>query len=320
MNPANSLRTLLIRAPQAPPVDLHGKNIIVTGAAVGSIGFETARILASWGATVTITTRSNPQVVIDALNAALADTDSHGVIDAQTLDLAQASSVAQFADWYNTAHGGQLDVLINNAGIHLDLLSQWKKPQLTADDFEIHWRTNYLGPAHLTQRLLPLLQKTAQTSGDARIVNVVSQLHHKGSNAGLFAAPTPYNSWVAYGLSKLALVHATFEIQRRYAEPSRVQAYCLHPGAVYTNIANKGLAGNPLIESVRKALAPVESFFLLTPTEGAQTQVHCASQPDLAGGQYFQKCTPATPSNEANNTQAAARLWDETQAWIKTLS
>jgi NAD(P)-dependent dehydrogenase (short-subunit alcohol dehydrogenase family) len=33
----------------APVVDLTGKKMIVTGAAAGSIGGETARILASWG-------------------------------------------------------------------------------------------------------------------------------------------------------------------------------------------------------------------------------------------------------------------------------
>jgi NAD(P)-dependent dehydrogenase (short-subunit alcohol dehydrogenase family) len=318
LSPLRLIRSLLVSAPRTVPVDLRGKKIIVTGAAINSIGFETAKTLAAWGASVVITTRSNPQAAIDALYAALPSMTERAAIDGHPLDLSRADSVARFVDWYVSTHGGQLDVLVNNAGIHLDLLSQWKQPHLSEDDVEIHWRTNYLGTAHLTHLLLPLLQKTAQRAGDARVVNVVSMLHSKGTNAGLFSPPQPYNSWVAYGLSKLALVHATLEIQRRYAQQSRVQAYCLHPGAVFTNIAGKGLSGNPLIESVRNFFAPVEAFFLLTPEEGAQTQIHCATLPQAQGGLYYRNCGPAKASDEAADTQVSARLWEETEAWIRT--
>jgi NAD(P)-dependent dehydrogenase (short-subunit alcohol dehydrogenase family) len=314
------IRRRLVAAPYAVPVDLHGKKIIVTGAAPGSIGFETARTLASWGACVVVTTRSNLQAAVQKLRGFLRGVDECGTIDAHPLDLSKSDSVARFASWYRAKHGEQLDVLINNAGIHLDLLSQWKTPRSSDDGFETHWRTNYLGTMHLTHLLLPLLEKTGNASGDARIVNVVSQLHSKGTNAGLFAPIKPYNSWVAYGLSKLALVHATFEIQRRHAGPSRLQAYCLHPGAVFTNIADKGLAGNPVLEAVRRAMAPIERFFLLTPAEGAQTQVHCATHQGLAGGLYYRQCLPAKPSIDTQDVRVSARLWDETAAWVKTLS
>jgi len=309
------LRQLFSAAPYAQPVELQGKTIIVTGASPGSIGFETARILAAWGASVVITTRSAPQAALAALEQAGAPSR----ISAHPLDLCRADSVARFVDWYTATHGGRLDVLINNAGVHLDLLSQWKEQHRTEDGFEIHWRTNYLGTSHLTQRLLPLLQAAAAQTGEARIVNVVSMLHARGTNGGLFEPLRPYNSWVAYGLSKLALIHATFEMQRRYAGTSKVQAYCLHPGAVYTNIAGKGLAGNRVIETVRNALSPVEAFFLLTPEEGAQTQVYCATQPRLAGGLYYDKCRPAQASAETPDSSVAARLWEETQAWVKLL-
>jgi NAD(P)-dependent dehydrogenase (short-subunit alcohol dehydrogenase family) len=308
------LRSRLFATPFAQAVDLRGKKIIVTGASPGSIGFETARTLSAWGADLVVTTRSNPKDAVAALAAA----GPAARISGQALDLSQAGSVARFAGWYAAEHGKQLDVLINNAGVHLDLLSQWKEPRLTPDGYEIHWRTNYLGSFHLTQRLLPLLQATAAQAGEARIVNVVSMLHARGSNAALFAAPVRYNSWNAYGTSKLALVHATFELQRRYAA-AKVQAYCLHPGAVFTNIAGKGLAGNRMIGSVRNALSPVEEFFLMNPEEGAQTQIHCATYPGLAGGLYYDKCRPAQPGADALDAGVAGRLWGETLEWVETL-
>lgn len=317
--PLTRLRRWLLRTPRAERVDLSGRKIVVTGASPGSIGFQTARILASWNASVVITTRSDPQAALKALRHSLAGIAPAAALDAQPLDLCQAASVAAFADWYRQHHGERLDVLLNNAGVHLDLLSRWKEPKLTADSREIHWRTNYLGTQHLTHRLLPLLSATARRNGEARVVNLVSRLHHKGSNAGLFDPPQHYDSWVAYGLSKLALVHATFELQRRYAAQG-VHAYCLHPGAVLSHIADKGLEDSRLLGGLRKALRPIEAFFLLSPEEGAQTSVHCATCPGLAGGLYYERCQPAQPSADSLDATVAARLWDATAGWCSTLA
>lgn len=317
--PLAILRRLLVTAPQATPVDLRGKTAIVTGTAIGSIGYQTAKILARWGATVVVTSRKQPELLAQGIREELEREGITAAVNAHALDLAEAGSVAQFANWYRDTYGDQLHLLINNAGIHLDLLSQWKSPHLTADGHELHWRTNYLGTMHLTHLLLPLLQKTGRSSGDARVINVVSQLHSKGINADLFAPSTSYNSWVAYATSKLALVHASKEMQRRYASSDHVQAYCLHPGAVFTNIADKGLSGNPLLESIRRALSPIERFFLMTPEEGAQTQVHCATAPRLEGGHYFTQCRIAESSPASRDSAAALRLWDNTSAWLETL-
>ena len=40
------------RKPAAEKVDLTGRQVIVTGASPGSLGYETARVLAGWGACV----------------------------------------------------------------------------------------------------------------------------------------------------------------------------------------------------------------------------------------------------------------------------
>ncbi|TXH05928.1 MAG: SDR family NAD(P)-dependent oxidoreductase [Nevskiaceae bacterium] len=308
----DTLRSWLVRAPRAQRVDLRGQRAIVTGATPGSLGFETARLLAAWGADVVVSTRRAPETAAAQLRQQLASVPGHGRVEALALDLCERDSVEHFVARYRERHDA-LELLVNNAGVHLDLLSQWQAPQLTADGHEIHWRTNYLGTMHLTHRLLPLLQR----AGGARVVNVVSQLHVKGSNAGLFAPQPRYNSWVAYGNSKLALVHATFELQRRYAHHHGVQAYCLHPGAVYTHIADGGLAGNPAVERLRRAFAPVEAFFLLTPEEGAQTSLHCASAADAEGGRYYRACRVAEPSADSRDAAVSARLWQDTADWVE---
>ena len=300
---------------QATTVDLSGRHVIVTGASPQSIGFSTALQLARWGARVSISTRQRTQGVVAQLQQASGSPH----IDGCDLDLTDAASVDAFVHWCLSTHGERLDVLINNAGIHLDLRSEWTSPQLTRDGFEVHWRTNYLGTFQLTQGLLPLLLHTAQQHGEARVVNVVSQLHSKGSNAALFAPLQPYNSWRAYGTSKLALMHMSTELQRRYGAEG-LSSYSLHPGAVYTRIADKGLAGHRFIGLLRKVLAPVEAFFLLSPRQGAQTSLHCTTAPALPGGRYYDKCTDTTPSIDAQDAAAAQQLWQQTQAWLKGLN
>jgi retinol dehydrogenase-12 len=174
------------------------------------------------------------------------------------LDLGDPGSVRAFAAWYATTHG-TLDLLLNNAGVHLDLMSSWREPHLLADGYEVHWRINFLGTMHLVSLLVPLMRR------GSRIVNVVSKLHRRGTNAALFAPARTYSSWDAYGTSKLALVHATQEQQERY---DGIEAYSLHPGEVLTDIATKGLADHRRISAVRGALRPLEALVLATPGGG----------------------------------------------------
>jgi NAD(P)-dependent dehydrogenase (short-subunit alcohol dehydrogenase family) len=282
----------------APRVDMAGRSVIVTGATPGSLGYETARILRDWGAQVTVTTRRDPSAAAAALG-----------VPAHALDLCDAASVREFATAY-TSTVGRLDVLVNNAGVHLDLRKTWKSPP-QVDGFEVHWRTNYLGTAHLTHLLMPLLS----TAVDPRVVNVVSKLHNRATNADLFQPRTPYDSWNAYGASKLALMHHVFELQRRCAP---VQGYALHPGSVYTHIADRGLAGQRLIGMLRRVAAPLERRMLLTPEAGAQTTLLCAAAPSVSGGRYYRDVAEATPAPDALDATVSARLWDETQTWLAT--
>jgi NAD(P)-dependent dehydrogenase (short-subunit alcohol dehydrogenase family) len=281
--------------------DLTGRTVVVTGASPGSLGYATAAALAGWGARVVVTTRSAPDEVARSIP---------GDVLGHELELTDAASVVAFANRVR-ADEPRLDVLINNAGVHLDLRSSWRQPQLTADGFEIHWRTNYLGTMQLTHLLLPLLEAT----GDARVVTVVSKLHARARNEFLFRPLEPYNSWDAYGTSKLALIHAMNELPRRHAG---VRAYSLHPGSVYTHIADRGLDGHRLLGGLRKLLAPIESRMLRSPQDGAQTTLHCATAPDLPSG-YYRDCAPATPSAETNDPSVAARLWDETRSVLAAL-
>jgi NAD(P)-dependent dehydrogenase (short-subunit alcohol dehydrogenase family) len=272
------------------------KVAIVTGVAPGSLGEATAEALRERDFRVLTTTRSSP-----------VGRDTH------PLELTSRESVAALAAWL-TETTRRLDVLVNNAGIHLDLRSTWREPQLV-DGKEVHWRTNYLGTAQLTRLLLPVLLETARSTGEARVVNVVSQLHERGRNEGLDGHLVPYDSWAAYGTSKLALVHEAAEIERRYGARG-VHGYSVHPGALSTNIADRGLETSPVLRRIRGLLAPLERRALGSPQGGARAVVHCATSPAAVAGGYHRAGAAVEPSPEALDAEAARLLWVATDRWV----
>ena len=342
-NPIIKTATHLVRMflpkPMAAPVDMSGRYVIVTGASPGSIGYETARILAGWGATV-VATRVRDVVLMEA---ALKDDLRNGGADADNLtahalDLSDSHSVNAFGAWYRDKHQGQLHVLINNAGIHRKTLAPREKAPLTEDGFEIHWRTNYLGAFHLTWALLPLLRRAGVESGDARVVNVSSGLHDRVGNTDLFdevphrevpqrdrpQREVPqrdrprYHSWGAYGKSKLAMIHMAFEIERRFADTHNLHAVAVHPGVVMTNLTLPQAFRGRIGKAAHRISSSLASLVLLSPHAGAQTIVMCASRRPLQGGRYYERCDVAEPSADSLDAAASKRLWEQSERWVRS--
>ncbi len=159
---------------------------LVTGADKG-IGLETARRLAGAGHRVYLTARSSErgQAAAAAAGARFLE-----------LDVTSGESVRRAASSVERAEG-QLDVLVNNAGI----TGPVRDPHdYTADDMTGVLLTNVVGYIRLIHAFLPLLEK----SGDPRIVNVSSELgsfrrFHDRNRSGAFTG-TPL-----YAASKAAI-------------------------------------------------------------------------------------------------------------------
>ena len=311
---------LCSRKPMAKQVDLSGRYVIVTGATPGSIGYEVARTLAAWGANVAVTCPRDSAAAKEALLRDLRDAGHRqNGIEAHGLDLADARSVTEFAAWYQETSGRRLDVLINNAGILRDVLWRWRKLRLSTDGFEIHWRTNYLGTFHLTRLLLPMVRASGRQSGDARVINVSSHQHDKGSNDRLFQGSGRLDSWTAYGQSKLALIHHSFELQRRYAADYNLRTAALHPGSAYSNMTFGWQDEPRWLKRTKRLITPLAPLILLTPAQAAQTTIHCATDPHLEGGHYYERCAKAEPTSDARDEAAAERLWEESERWFRSL-
>jgi NAD(P)-dependent dehydrogenase (short-subunit alcohol dehydrogenase family) len=269
--------------------DLTGRTVVVTGASSG-LGAYVARDLAAAGARVVLAVRDV------AKGRAVADTID-GSTEVRPLDLADLASVRAFAD----AWSGDLDVLVNNAGIMAVPKGR------TADGFERQIGTNHLGHFVLTNLLLPHITD--------RVVTVASGLSRLGhiDLADLNWERRRYRPTGAYGQSKLANLLFTTQLQRRLTEAgSEVRAVAAHPGVAATALDTHFASG--LLTTVSR----ISYRFTAQkkPEYGAYPTLHAATA-DIPGDTYVgpggrsgEVPTVARRTRADSDPDTARRLWD----------
>jgi len=225
---------------------------------------------------------------------------------------------------------------------------------LTPEGFEFTFGCNYLGPWLLTDLLLPLLRKGSGTGGgNARVINVSSEAHnpycfppsvasipvpkdhplYSGYQLGMMLmAPgaagatekaaafpfdklrTPLNDksnkkkeWyvLGYSASKLAQVLHVRELAKR--EPN-ITAIAVHPGEIDSNVWRDA---TPDIKTMANTA-------MVTPEDGAKTQIHAALAPGLPSGCYIDDFELETWANPVSrDPKLATALWDWTVAAVQ---
>ena len=121
------------------------------------------------------------------------------------LVLESDDSITAAKTFIETEFSGQLNVLINNAGILIDNFYHGDGYTLSPRElFSQTFSTNVIGPAVLTETLLPLLKKCSSPSNPARIVFVTSTM---GSLRLSLDETTAWhdNEGTAYDASKAAV-------------------------------------------------------------------------------------------------------------------
>lgn len=230
------------------------RQALVTGANKG-IGLAIAKGLAEAGFFVWIGARDRSRG-----EQAVAQLRSVG-LDAGLLeiDVAIEDSVYQAAAILSEQIGA-LDILINNAGIAVDMT---KAPsEVRMQDMKAVYEVNLFGPVRVTQAFLPLLKKADQ----ARIVMMSSGV----GSLTLITDPTSIYSTVNlldYTSSKVALNAVTVSFAKEL-EPLGIKVNAVEPGHVRTDLnGNSGI---------------------LTPEEGATTVIKMALLgPDGPTGGFF---------------------------------
>lgn len=200
---------------------LSGKNAIITGAGRG-IGRAIALALAAEGVNVGLLAQSEA-----TLENVAKEVEALGVkVTIATADVSSNDEVTQAIESL-TSELGQVDILINNAGIakfgnFLDLeVSEWEKII----------QVNLMGVYYVTRAVLPGMIE--QKSGD--IINISSSAGQKGA---------PLTS--AYSASKFGVFGITESLAMEVRKHN-IRVTALAPSTVATDLAleNKLTDGNP---------------------------------------------------------------------------
>ncbi len=269
---------------------MKNKLCIITGANAG-IGFETAKELSRQGAFIVMVCR-NEDKAIAAKKAIQQETPSAG-IDIILCDFSIQDEIRKAADEIISKYE-KIDVLINNHGFIINKFVE------TVDGLESTFAVNHIGYFLFTNLLLP----TIMNSGKARIINVASEAHRNGEfDPDNLQLRNKFDSWKAYGNSKLFNILFTIELAERLKD-TEVTANCLHPGVVRTKF---GDGMNPLFKLFWKLGSP----FMKSHKDGAATTIYLATSEEVAevNGAYFSDSKVKTPRSQALDPEAAKELW-----------
>lgn len=188
---------------------------LVTGANRG-IGLEICRQLAKEGIKVVLSARDAAKGEAAANKLA----GSGCAVSFHRLDVTSEDSVAETLTWIDQTFG-RLDILINNAGVSLDVRGT---PALALDAKTLRdtLEINLVGPLRLSQAAIPLMQANHY----GRIVNVSSTMGQLANMGG---------SSAAYRISKTAL-NALTRVLAAEIKDANIKVNCMHPGWVKTDM------------------------------------------------------------------------------------
>ncbi|KIJ27862.1 hypothetical protein M422DRAFT_37600 [Sphaerobolus stellatus SS14] len=303
---------------------MKGKVVLVTGSSSG-IGFATLQHFLRMGAKVYMAVRDE-QLTKDALERVEMEGRNPGLGEViwHELDLTDARTAKASAERFIQKES-RLDILVNNAA----LISDLGKLQFNNDGIQLNMAINYLGPYVFTKTLLPLLESTAATGADVRIVNVGSH-GHKDITYLDFSSKEAWNHKFRFSLlptlsrykySKLAVHLWTNNLAKRLtAENSKVLVLIAHPGAILSDGAIRSLKTLPF----PKFWIWLLGTMMYPQEQGAFTSVFAGAaprdNPEISHGAYISTPNVAfTQYPNALDEERQKQLYEFTEALLRQL-
>ncbi len=252
--------------------------ILITGATDG-LGKAVATELAHRGATLILHGRSDEKG--QRTLAEIRQLTGNDRLSYYRADFARLSEVRELAERILAEHP-QLDVLVNNAGLGVEL-----QRHISHDGHELTFQVDYLAPFLLTHLLQPLLVQ----SEPARIVNVTSA-GQAPINFNDVMLERHYDGVQAYCQAKLAEIMLTFDLAAEL-QGRGVTVNCLHPASYMPTKIVVGLFSTQ---------SSIE--------DGMQATVRLITDPSLdqVTGRYFFMQRENRANAQAYDEHARARL------------
>lgn len=222
--------------PKYGTMNLENKVVVITGAGSG-IGAATAKLFGKHKALVVVSDidLENAQKITDDINKA----DGHAF--AVKTDVTSFQEVETLVKSVVKNHG-QLDVMVNNAGIGGK--QQARTAEHTLEDWHNVIAVNQTGVFYC----MKLALKQMLTQGGGTIINVASLAGLKASGNNL-----------SYSASKFAVVGMTKSAALEYARKNiRINAVC--PGFTHSALLDQLLAVSPDMADKLKRFIPMGRF------------------------------------------------------------
>ncbi|MBN2004624.1 MAG: SDR family NAD(P)-dependent oxidoreductase [Anaerolineae bacterium] len=270
---------------------MDGRVCVVTGATSG-VGLAAVRRLARGGAQVVLVCRNAEKAATVQAELAREYGTQTDVVLADFARLADVRAAgATLLERYP-----HIDVLINNAGVHMT------HRMLTVDGHETAFGVNHLASFLLTCLLLDRLKASAP----ARIIQVNSQGHRFGGLDldDLTWARRRYKGLQGYGASKTAQLLTVWELADRLTG-SGVTINAMHPGAVKSNIG----MNNGLLYRLYNRL--VIRPFLKDAAISGDAIYYLAAAPEMANvsRKFFNLTIEEKPAAHALDRAVGKRIW-----------
>ena len=199
---------------------LAGKKALITGSSHG-VGLSAAHLFADQGAEVILHGNKNMADADKAVQAI-----GPHALGAVQADLSQPGAGRDLFDKALHLASGQIDIVINNAGIHY--ATPLESPDL---EWEANWaitlQVNLMAVADICRAAIPEMAG----SGGGTIINIASRAGYRGEDA----------FHMAYGASKGAVLALTKTIARQWGRQG-IFAYALAPGWINTRMGPEGEA------------------------------------------------------------------------------
>ena len=223
-------------------MEVKNKIVIITGAGAG-IGKATAMHFAKHGATVVVSdiNMENAEKVANEITHL-----QRGQVTNKVKVLAIKANVAIFKDVESlisktVEEFGQLDVIVNNAGIGPNLS---RTHESSLKDWDRVIAVNQTGVFYCMKIALQQFLK----QGHGNIVNIASL-------AGLKASP----NYISYSASKFAVVGMTKSVAMEYATKNiRVNAVC--PGYTESALLSQLINTKPEMDAILKSIIPMKRY------------------------------------------------------------
>lgn len=267
--------------------------VLVTGATDG-LGEKVATDLAGKGATLLLHGRDRDKGrMVQAKIHKATGNDRLYYYNADLSSLDEVDALAALV----IKRCSRLDVLINNAGLGAG--PDPARRQISSDGYELRFAVNYLAPFLLSRRLLPLLRRTAQEAGEARIVNVAS-VAQRDIDFDDVMLEKEYDGMRAYAQSKQALIMLTLDLAEELAGTG-VTANALHPATLMdTNMVREWFGAART--TVEEGAAHVERLVLSEELQGVS-------------GIYFDQSKESRVADQAYDLETRRRLRELSFKW-----